>query len=182
MKVLKPPDPSFKFETQEDEEEVLLLLRAHLITNVGWIIAALILSALPLIFTNTNLFDPIFSQIPISSVAGRSLIILWYLFVLAFIVQNVLSWYFNVYVVTNLRIVDFDFLQLLYKKISSTELEQIEDVTTTKGGIAQTLFDYGDLRVQTAGTSPEFEFTRIPNPDLVQNIIEEAMERVEKSG
>ena len=169
------PSPKLHFETQSADEEIILLLRAHVITNVPWVFLVVILFILPLISSLTSTFDPIFDPLGISETSARILTLSWYFLAFAVALQNILHWYFNVYILTNKRIVDIDFQQLLYRKISSTELSNVQDITYTKGGIPQSLFDYGDLHVQTAGTLPQFEFLRVPNPGEVQKEIEKAV-------
>lgn len=169
------PKPTLHFETQADDEQIILLLRAHVITNTPWIILVVILFLIPLLVTQTNLFDSVLAPLNISSTSSRALALAWYFLAFAIAVQNILSWYFNVYILTSKRIVDIDFQQLLYRKISSTELSNVQDITYTKGGIPQTLFDYGDIHIQTAGTLPQFEFLRVPNPSFVQTEIEKAV-------
>jgi len=110
------------------------------------------------------------------------LIVSWYLFVFAFAFQRFLVWFFNVYIVTNKRIVDVDFFNLFYKQISSTTIDNIQDVTQKRGGVAQLLFNYGDLVIETAGENPSFEFTAIPNPNLVQKTIINLLSQKRKRG
>ena len=169
------PSPKIGFETQAADEEIILLLRAHVFTNIVWIVLVIILFLTPTIISSTNIFDPIFGSWGISSSSARVLALSWYFLAFAIALQNILHWYFNVYILTNKRIVDIDFQQLLYRKISSTELSNVQDITYTKGGIAQSLFDYGDLHIQTAGTLPQFEFLHVPNPSWVQTEIEKAV-------
>ncbi len=164
------------FETQDEDEEIILLLRAHVITNVPWIILVIALFLIPTIISVTNIFDETLVPLGLTSPSTRLLALGWYFLTFAIAFQNILSWYFNVYILTNKRVVDIDFQQLLYRKISSTDLSNVQDITYTKGGIPQTLFDYGNLHIQTAGTLPEFEFLAVPNPSRVQNEIEKAVE------
>lgn len=169
-----PAKPKFSFESQASDEDLILLLRAHIITNVPWIILAIIFILIPPLVAFSNSLDPLISSfnLPLSALTG--VVLLWYLFVFAYILQNFLSWYFNVYLVTSERIVDMDFFQLLYRKISSADLLKIEDITFTTGGVAQVIFNYGDIHIQTAGEKEEFEFLKVPNPGAVQKVIEEA--------
>lgn len=163
------------FETQAEDEEIIRLLRAHVITNVPWIILVVILFLVPTIVSVNDVFDPVLDSLGVSGASARALSLCWYLLAFAIALQNILSWYFNVYILTNKRIVDIDFQQLLYRKISTTELSNVQDITYTKGGIPQTLFDYGDLHIQTAGTLPQFEFLKAPNPGELQTEIEKAV-------
>lgn len=88
---------------------------------------------------------------------------------------NFLLWYFDLSIVTNERIVDIDFPNILRKEVSATTLARVEDVTMRRGGFIRVLFNYGDIFIQTAGTELEFEFLSVPNPEQVVRIINELM-------
>jgi hypothetical protein len=162
------------FETQVEGEKLLALYRAHFVTNTRWILITILLAATPPIVAIINVLDPIISNFNIPSYSVDGFALIWYLGTFAFAFQHFLNWYFNIYIVTDRRIVDMDFFQLLYKKVSSAHLENIEDITFTIGGVSQVLFHYGDIHIQTAGTENNFEFLKVPNPNVVKQIIEEA--------
>ena len=48
---------------------------------------------------------------------------------------------------------------------------KIEDVTSKTGGFLSSIFDYGNVFVQTAGTEANIEFVNIPKPSQVAQII-----------
>jgi hypothetical protein len=77
---------------------------------------------------------------------------LWYLLVTAVVLGGFLRWYFDVFVVTDERIIDIDFNNLIYKNITSTKIDNIEDVTYNVSGAIQSLFNFGQVLIQTAGT------------------------------
>ena len=169
-----------RFETQESEEDILLFMRQHLVTNTGWVFASLVLLTLPPILTpfllRLNIFPP---SIP----AGYYLVLplLWYLGIAGFVLTNFLKWYFNVYIVTNRRVVDIDWLSLLYKQLSSTQLNKIQDVTYKQGGVVDSFFDFGNVVIQTAGTEENFEFDAVPQPEAVVRQINEILEHLPKT-
>lgn len=160
--------PSVQFETQMEDEVVVLLLRAHPITQLSWIIATVFLLILPLIFNFflTSFFDS--SQIFFIN-------LFWYSGVFAYAFLNLVSWLFNVGIVTNERVVDVDFRNLIYKEVSASVITKIEDVTVKTGGFIKSIFEYGDLFVQTAGTEENIEFENIPNPTDASAIINNLM-------
>lgn len=164
-----------RFQTQEKDEEVVLFLRKHPVTNLGWVITVLIALALPI-----STFPIIFQTglIPENLPAGYFVVLpyLWYLGVFGFGFANFLSWYFNVNIVTNERLIDIDWLGLLYRRHSSTMLERVQDVTYKQTGILDSFFDYGSVYVQTAGTEPNFEFLHIPKPNEVATQINKLLE------
>lgn len=168
------------FESQTEEEHLILLLRAHFVTNVPWIILTLLLAVVPILVSSFGFLDQLSLGLNISAQRIDDFILIWYLVVFAFAFQNFITWYFNVYILTDQRIVDFDFFQLLYKKISSAQLTNIEDITVSMGGVAQVLFNYGSINIQTAGEVPEFEFARVANPAEVKKAIEKALAGVKR--
>jgi hypothetical protein len=50
-------------------------------------------------------------------------------------------------------------------------INKIEDVTSKSGGFFSSVFDYGNVFVQTAGTEANVEFMNIPKPSEVVKII-----------
>lgn len=163
------------FETQEEGEEIILLLRAHIVTLVPAFLAFIFLVALPIfLFLALNFFNISTADF----LAPRQVLILlvfWYLLVIAYALYKFIFWYFNVYILTNERLIDFDFNGILNKQAAYTKLQQIEDVSPKMIGFFSTFFNYGDVLIQTAGEQQEFEFTRVPRPDQVaKRILEEA--------
>lgn len=169
---------NINFETKESKEKVVLLLRQHPITNIKWVLIAMLMILAPLVL---GVF-PILSFLP--SDFQFIAVLIWYLVTTAFVIQSFLTWFFNVYIVTDERIVDIDFYNLVYKEVSDANIEKIQDVTYKMGGVVRTLFNYGDVLIQTASEVPNFEFLAVPKPDKVAKIlqdlrIEEEQEKLE---
>lgn len=160
------PKKKFAFESQLEKEEILVVLRRHPITNLPWLFVILLMSIAPFL---VNSF-PAFNFLPARfQFIG---LISWYLLTFAFLLENFLSWYFNVNIITDERIIDIDFYSLMYKEISDAELEAIQDVTVKQGGFIHSIFNYGDVYIQTAAEIPEFEFLSVSNPIKVQKILQ----------
>ncbi len=156
-----------KFETQDREEEVLLLLRRHLVTNVPWVIVAMVVSLVPL-FAQVV---PGLELLPVRfQLVGAAA---WYLLVLGYVLQNFLDWYFNVFIVTDERVIDVDFYSLIYKRVSAAKILDLEDVTFSQVGTLRAFLDYGSVFMQTAGAKREFEFEEVPHPRKVAAFINE---------
>ena len=162
------------FANQQQNEVILLFLRKHPITQVGWILASLILIVTPFflfpfiqaVFIGLSAFPPVF---------GLVASLLWYLITFVFIFIKFILWYYNVNIITNRRIIDIDFPYLLVQEQTETDISHIEDVTEKRAGALSTIFDYGDVFVQTAGTEVNIEFLRVPHPRDVTKIILELM-------
>lgn len=158
---------NLRFETQEKEEKIVLFLRRHPITNLPWISLAVLMVLAPLLLR----FFPILSFLPFRfQLIG---VLIWYLLTLAFALEQFLTWFFNVHIATDERIVDIDFFNLIYKEVSDAKIDRIQDVTYKMGGVARTIFNYGDVFVQTAAEIPNFEFLAVPNPAGVARVLQE---------
>ena len=169
---------SVHFETQEEAERVVLLLRRHPITNVGWILITILMLFAPAVLSSFPILDFLPGNYRLVSVLG------WYLITTAYVLENFLTWFFNVNIVTDERIIDIDFYNLIYKEVSDANIDKIQDVTYKMGGVVRTIFNYGDVIIQTASELPNFDFLAVPKPDRVAKIlqdlrIEEEVEKLE---
>lgn len=93
------------------------------------------------------------------------------LFLWAFLFFIFIDYYLDVWVITNERIVNIEQKGLFKREISELRLEKVQDLTTEIGGIVSTLFDFGDLYVQTAGKRERFLFKSIPHPERIKDVI-----------
>lgn len=109
---------------------------------------------------------------------------MWYLLVVGYVFESFLTWYFNVFIVTDERIIDIDFYSMLYKRISAAKIDQIQDVSFSQGGVFGAMFNYGNLDIQTAGKVNEFEISNVPSPKKVAMFMNEMIieEESEKQG
>ncbi len=156
--------PDVKFETQGQDEKIVLVLRAHPFTQIPWVFNTFV-ALLILVLVN-------FFAAPILTL-GQKLFLNFFglVFILSYIWFNILSWFFNVGIVTTEQVVDIDFSSVLYKEVSAAKLHHIEDITSKSGGYFESLFNYGDLIIQTAGTAENIEFLNIPKPSEAIEIL-----------
>jgi len=63
---------------------------------------------------------------------------------------------------------------LFARRVARFTMSDVEDVTADQRGIFATLFIYGTLTVQTAGTQDNFNFTYCPDPNKYAHLILEA--------
>lgn len=159
-----------RFETQEAEEKVILFLRQHLIVNLGWVFIAVLLILSPTIVFSW-LLNLVNQSIPVMGALVVVGTLFWYLGTFGFILAKFLGWFFNIYIVTNERIIDIDFFYLLYKRFSQAELDKIQDISYDSGGVFATFFNYGNVTVETAGEAPNLEFGKVPFPEKVVETI-----------
>lgn len=163
-----------KFASQEKDEEVLLLIRRHPITNLPWALAfVLMIFALPA----ARHFQWL---APLPSNFQMVVAFAWLALALAIFWGGFLSWFFNVNIVSNKRVIDIDFYNLIYREVTDAEVEKIQDVTHKMGGIFGLIFNYGDVVIQTAGAKPEIEFLKVPRPAQIAAVLRQIREEAEK--
>lgn len=165
--LVNPTD--IRFDSQEEDEKIVFLLRRHVVTTIPWILVVVILAILPIFFFNFFDLTEFPAHFPLELFPMCATF--WYLVTLGYTFESFLNWYFNVDIVTNKRIVDIEFWGILYRRVSELEYANVEDVTYAVHGLPATIFNYGNVFIQTAAEKREFEFKSIPNPDIVHDKI-----------
>lgn len=161
-------NPNLHFDGQDKDEHPILVLRAHPITQLPWLINAFFFIIF-LLFLNLYLPQYLgFYQLFFVDLFGVAL-------VFSYLYFNFLHWFFNVGIITNKRILDVDFYGLIYKETTIAMLNKVEDITAKVGGVFSSLFDYGNVFIQTAGTDVNIEFINIPKPQQVAKIINQLL-------
>ncbi|MBI4036548.1 hypothetical protein HY386_01545 [Candidatus Daviesbacteria bacterium] len=160
-----------RFQGQDSDEVIILLLRAHPITNLSWIIPAVLVFLLPFFLPQLALYlgFNLFTSLPDTFLS--SFLIINYLLVLVIVFEGFLGWYFNVNILTNKKLVDIDFHSLLFSGMDITLLASVQEANPKVAGLMGVIFHFGDVMVQTAGARVEIDFPRVPNPNRVADII-----------
>ena len=163
-------------EVQDPNEEILLLTRRHILTNLGWVAVVIAMLLAPLLFGYFPMVELLPDRFQIMTV------VLWYLVTLAITLEGFFNWYFDVFIVTDERIIDVDFKNLIYKNITTAKIDRIEDVTHSVSGAIPSFFNFGNVMIQTAGavvkmspqeTTPFLEIWNTPNPGKISKLINE---------
>jgi uncharacterized membrane protein YdbT with pleckstrin-like domain len=66
---------------------------------------------------------------------------------------------------------------LFRRQVSELSMADVEDVSAAKNGILQTVFNYGDLVVETAGETEKFQFDFCPRPDFYGKVVLDARQK-----
>lgn len=111
------------------------------------------------------------SSIPFGTIlavvsAVVSAVVLFFTYVSAYIYKN------NVIIVTNEKIVQLLYRNLVDRKISQLSLGDLEDVTVEQRGIFARIFKFGTLTIETAGEQNNYNFSYTPYPyDTAKHIV-----------
>ena len=165
------------FPSQQENETIYLVVREHpvrlILKLLVWFVfvVALILFQKIIVDGNPDFFTgmaatvtSIFTTIYILFLS-LTLLVLWVMY------------YLNIQVITNLRIVDVYQVGLFDHQVSELHIDKIEDVTSETKGMFGTIFDYGNVYIQTAGAVERFEFENVPHPGGIEKIVLDLYEK-----
>jgi hypothetical protein len=155
---------------QEKNEHIILFLRRHILTTLPWVLTTILLAIAPPLLLLADTVVP--ESLP--TIPGNYAFVLfsfYYLVILAYPIMSAITWFYNIGIITNLRVIDIDSHNILHQAVASTNLADIVDSEYSQKGIIASHFDYGDVFIQTEGIKPNFEFHATPKPAKVVNII-----------
>jgi len=81
------------------------------------------------------------------------------------------DYYLDVLLVTNKRIMDIEQIGLFSRDTIETRLENIQDIRVEVVGFLASVMDFGNLHLQTAGSTTEFVIKNIHRPHKTKDII-----------
>ena len=156
----------FNFPDKHPDEEILTIVRKHSVVYVKLVVGFLLLVILPV-----SLLLPFwFSSHPFyeNKIFNLGIILFASLYVLYGILYICIKWIneeFDIFIVTNERLIDITQISFFRRTEASTPLEHIQDITSDISGFVPTLFNYGDLDIKTAaGSASDFFIDRIADP------------------
>lgn len=159
----------------EDNEKVLYTARKHWFIFVAESFFTLILALVPLVIfiVPENLRQFLVEVLHFGGNREALFLLFWSLWILALWIVFVICWtdyYFDVWYVTDHRIIDVEQEGLFSRKISSFRFDQIQDVTVEVSGLLATLIGFGTVKISTAGEET-FIFQGVAHPHFLKDRI-----------
>ncbi len=170
------------FQGQDEDEPVFIFLRRFYLAFLPFFLIILVMIVIGLVMIYLTLFN-LRHNPSISATVYNWAVAASGTFVLFSLIFAIVAWfdfYFDIHVVTDRRVVDINQNRLFYRDISELNLEDIEDVSVSYAGILKTLFNYGDIEIQTAGARNNFHFPDIANPREVAGVISDLAEQAKR--
>lgn len=161
---------NYTFRGKRPGENILLLLRRHWLIFLVKFLPAFFFLILIVVYRNLvpwlgeNFYQ---WEGRIFDLVESFLWMFWWL--LLFVTW--IDYYFDVWVVTDQRVVNIEQNGLFNREISELEHGKIQDVTTEIHGLIPTLLKFGYVYIQTAGEQLRFKFKQVPNPVQVRAIL-----------
>lgn len=159
-------------------EELVCIIRRHPIGLLMLYLGAIV-SMLSVGFAGYFLLGQFTTEEERSSViAGISVLLLFLaMFVGIGLVIATYVYEHNKLIITNKNVTQILQRSLFSRKVSELSMSNVEDVSADKTGILQTVFNYGVLRIQTAGELENFMFIYCPRPNYYGRIILDARQK-----
>lgn len=168
---LPPPvEEKLPFELQ-GEEQVVLFCRRHWIyfyTKLAGILLALVVPTVAFLWL-VNL------AVGLGENVGKAALVIAAGWTVFWGIRGYFTWYRyqnDIWVVTNQRIIDSTKYNWIKQRMASADLVDVEDINVVREGLLATMFNYGDLRVQTAGEVANFVLAGIPAPAKVLAVVD----------
>lgn len=101
-------------------------------------------------------------------------------FMLAVWIYGFLIWvdyYFDIWIVTNERIVNIEQKGMFTRKVSEMTYAKMQDISTEVVGFIPTIINYGDVKIQTAGENENFIFRTVSDPYHVKSVLAELQKK-----
>ena len=155
----------------EPNETAIAVVKRHIIGIVGLYLEALvaIIAVLSLVFLITpdvlNDLSKQSNRLIVAGVVFAIAVLIFVLFVATY------AYRLNRLLITDRNLIQVGQSALFGRKISRLSIANVEDVSAEQKGILATMFNYGNLQVQTAGERPNFLFKTCPDPNKYANQI-----------
>jgi hypothetical protein len=155
---------------QKPYEKIECTVRRHPVTFLPYIVIFLILLAIPVglywLLNGSGLGSYLQNQILYT--AAILLASIYYLSVILFFYTYFVTFYLDMWIVTNDRLLDIAQDSLFSRTVAEVDLYQIQDATSEVKGIFPSIFNYGNISLQTAGAIPKFTLKNISNPNAMR--------------
>ena len=167
------------FPGKQANEKILLVIRKHIIVYIRIVLIFFVTSVIPI-----TIFISIWANsFPLSSGGTTSVIgylgaTIYLLFSLALVLIAWLNEEFDLFILTDHRLIDITQVSFLKRTVATTPLKQIQDTTSDINGILGTILNFGTIDVQTAaGDASNFTIDHVPDPAMVARRILNHVER-----
>lgn len=166
------------FPGQLPHEEIFTVIHRHWFNILTHFVAIIIFTLVTLGFfflapVLTALFDITLNSAAVYFITTLVFLFLW---IYGFFIW--IDYYFDVWIITDERILNIEQKSLFMRVISEVDLGRVQDVTTKVEGFLPTLLDFGDIFIQTAGQDKHFHFRKIGNPDLHKDEIVRLVKKI----
>ncbi len=169
----------------DSNEKIIRIVRKHWFVLLADFFVLLFFIVIPVLLLFLLQIVPIDSILNYSGDAfyAKAFFLFAWLFLVWMFGWNMWTdYYLDVLIVTNNRIFDITQEGLFKRTSSSFRIDKIQNVTVDQKGIIETLFDFGTIKLETAGEREDFVASYITNPYEIKKFVNEMQDKeVERS-
>lgn len=156
------------FEGKLENETVHYVLVKHWIAELPSMLLFCIFYVFPLALLSIGSFS-LPNQITFSLLwIGASF---YFAFLGLFLLIHWFNQYFDLFVLTNKRLIDITQIRFLVRKTTVTELSSVQHAKYKQHGLLDTVLNIGHVEVLTAGANPDLVMEEMQNPAEVTDLI-----------
>lgn len=167
----------YHFAGQRENEEVIQVIHRHWFNILSHFLLVILLA---LVLFGSMVALPVFFPDFLNTQSERFFIFMentLFMLIWLFSFMTWIDYYFDIWIITNERIINIEQVGLFDRHISELNFSNIQDVTTTVEGIIPTVLNFGDVSIQTAGEQERFLFHMVPDPYKIKDTIMKLSER-----
>ncbi|MBP9669548.1 MAG: PH domain-containing protein [Candidatus Pacebacteria bacterium] len=165
---------------QQPDEHIIASVRKHWLVLLTAVLGTVLAAVAPIVLATA-----IVAALPSGVQAGTSLIVfgsaLWVALCTIALAEIWTRYYLDIWIVTNKRIMYIEQVTLFSREITTLRIERIQDATVSFKNFIETMFNFGTLRIQSAGAvTDDLEIKGIPAPDHVKQLVLNEVDRETK--
>lgn len=141
----------------------------HLIRRIFWLLLLLLVGAIFLVFLSSAAEFTLSFILIVGGLFGIP--------ISGFLVWQIWDWQNDRFVVTTQRIVHIERQGLFRENYEEGALDDIQDVHEARFGLTANILNFGDLILQTAGETVQIDFTGVPAPGRLRELVFRETER-----
>ncbi|MEK9151711.1 MAG: PH domain-containing protein [Patescibacteria group bacterium] len=172
----------YHFRGQRENEKILHIIHRHWFDILSHFLLILVFSAL--LIASLFIIPLVFPEV-LGAQNARFFVFIentFFIFIWLFGFLTWIDYYFDIWIITNERIVNIEQKGLFVRHISELNFFRVQDVTAIVEGLLPTVLNYGDVEVQTAGEENRFIFRQVPDPYHIKDMVMELSRRKPGTG
>lgn len=99
------------------------------------------------------------------------LLLFWTLLVIIYGTHKYILWLLNVYIITNKRLLNVNYVNLFNKKVTESPLNKILNVSYSSKGFWSTIFKFGTVETKVVGLNEPIMFSNVSKPSEVKDYL-----------
>lgn len=170
------------FPGQKDSEKVLHVVHRHWFNLLSHFF--LLIITFIVVFGGISFFLILFPEA--ADAGGKKVLIFiqnsFFLFIWLYGFMLWIDYYFDVWIITDERILNIEQKGLFIRNISEVHYSRIQDISTSVTGLIPTILNFGDLLLQTASEMERINFRQVSDPNGLKDEIMRLAKRDQLGG